>query len=345
MVSADCRKPRRNTSRPLCLDVEDDDDAGMATWSVDFDGNMRHRATGTTLSTQRGITFEGHEYQLSPDDLEIAGPILGSGAGGFVQKGVIKRGGSEVAIKTIRMDDKKKRDQLLNEIRSLVQAEGCPFLVQWYAGFVSAKTHAVHMVLELMDLGSLGDLKKRLRGQGIPVSHLSCMSMQMVLGLQHLHSRKILHRDVKPQNILLNSLGEVKLTDFGIAKLLEENIAVACSVVGTQIYMSPERCKGEEYTLVSDIWSVGVVVYEMATGRYPFPDTTSFIALFDCLCQKPEPRLDVSLFPPALCNFVELCLTRDVAQRPGCEVLILHPFVTLSVESQDELAIWLATLA
>merc|ERR1719188_1292684 len=117
---------------------------------------------------------------------------LGAGACGVVQKGVIKKTGVTVAIKTIKVDDKGKREQLLNEIRGLVQAEGCPHLVQWYAGFVSRKTSAVHVALEFMDLGSLADLKKRLHGQGVPLAHLACVTSQIMKGLSHLHNRKLL---------------------------------------------------------------------------------------------------------------------------------------------------------
>merc|ERR1712217_428486 len=115
-------------------------------------------------------------------------------------------------------DEKAKREQLLNEIKGLVQAEGCPNLVQWYAGFASKLTNSVHVVLEFMDLGSLEDLKGRLRGAGVPPRELACVTRQIMEGLNFLHTRNLLHRDLKPGNILHNSEGYVKLTDFGISK-------------------------------------------------------------------------------------------------------------------------------
>merc|ERR1711920_1214219 len=104
-----------------------------------------------------------------------------------------KSTGIPVAIKTVKVDDKGKREQLLNEIRGLVQAEGCPHLVQWYAGFVSKKTNAVHVALEFMDLGSLADLKKRAKASGaetagVPAQFLSCVVAQIMKGLLHLHN-------------------------------------------------------------------------------------------------------------------------------------------------------------
>merc|ERR1719378_1034554 len=140
-----------------------------------------------------------------------------------------------------------------------------------------------------MDRGSLADLKRKLpKGSGVPPAHLACVTMQIMKGLEHLHERKLLHRDIKPENILHNAKGEVKLTDFGIAKDLDSTLAMAGTFVGTVTYMSPERCLGQDYSLSSDIWSVGMVIYEMATGRSPFADISAFPVLLDYLCDKPE---------------------------------------------------------
>merc|ERR1712217_872098 len=150
------------------------------------------------------------------------------------------------------------------------------------------------------DLGSLADLKKRLlaRQEILPPIYLSCITAQIMKGLDHLHNKKLLHRDIKPENILHNHLGEVKLTDFGIAKDLDTTLAMANTFLGTVTYMSPERCLGQDYSLESDIWSVGMVIYELATCKYPFADISTFPVLFEHLCEKPEPRLDAGAFPP-----------------------------------------------
>lgn len=251
-----------------------------------------------------------------------------------------------MAVKTIAVDDRAKREQLLNEIRSLVQAEGCPNLVQWFAGFVSKPKGNVHVVLEFMDRGSLADLRGRLRGEGVPLGHLSCIVAQVLGGLGHLHSRRILHRDIKPENVLHNMKGEVKLTDFGIAKDLEATLAIASTFIGTATYMAPERCMGEEYSLASDIWGVGMIMFELATGRYPFHDVSSFPALMDSLCDRPEPRLDAAQFPTTCCDFVAHCLTRTVTLRPDTARLAVHPFVTGRgvASARDELAGWLNSI-
>jgi serine/threonine protein kinase len=298
--------------------------------------------------SESGITFEGQTYQLRPEDIDLDGShSLGAGACGVVMKAVIKSTGMPIAVKTVKVDDKGKREQLLNEIRGLVSAEGCPYLVQWYAGFANKRTNAVHVALEFMDRGSLADLKKRVLaagGSGVPPRELACITNQIMQGLDYLHGRRLLHRDIKPENILHNATGEVKLTDFGIAKDLDSTLAVAGTFVGTVTYMSPERCLGEDYSLASDNWSVGMVIYELACGRYPFVDVTSFPSLFEQLVEKPEPRLDPTEFPPELCNFVGYCLTREVKDRPDTPTLARDIFCTACPCKQEELASFLATV-
>merc|ERR1740130_2320136 len=125
----------------------------------------------------------------------------------------MKSTGLPVAVKTVKTDDKGKREQLLCEIAGLVSVEHCPNLVQWYAGFLSKRTNAVHLVLEFMDRGSLADLKKRVKvsgAVGVPPPQLACVTRQIMCGLEHLHDRRLLHRDIKPENILHNATGEVK---------------------------------------------------------------------------------------------------------------------------------------
>lgn len=309
-------------------------------WSIKPSGTMRHVATGLKVSPSSGASFGGEEYDLSPEDLEFEEERLGAGATGVVYRGKVKKTGLPVAVKAVRANDKGTRDQLVNEIQGLVRAMGCPYLVQWLGAFVSKDTFEVCVVMELMDLGSLADLKDRLRGDGAPAKYLSGMMQQIMTGLSHLHSKKVLHRDIKPGNILHNAQGEVKLTDFGIAKGMEnapENMAA--TFVGTLLYMSPERCEGEDYSFSSDIWSIGMVIFELATGRYPYKKG-AFPVLWDQLMNEPEPRLPAGEYPANLCDFVASCLVRNVSRRSDAEALEQHPFVRQGLPSIKDLAAW-----
>jgi serine/threonine protein kinase len=315
---------------PILMDDFDADDYVSATWEVDENGTLRHNPSGMRVSPDEGVVVDGQAYSLSPKDIELDRDLmLGAGTGGVVQMGHHKPTGMRVAIKTVKVDIKQKRQQMMSEIKGLISAAGCPYLVQWYAGFVAKDTSFVHVVLELMDRGNLGDLRRRLAGAGVPVDHLACISAQIVRGLRHLRERSLLHRDVKPENILHSTQGQVKLTDFGISK--DVHTSIGMTFIGTANYMSPERASGREYSFQSDIWSAGMVIYELATSRYPY-QTDNFLELYECLTARDEPRLipfqpDGSGFPDDACSFVAQALTRDEAVRPDAMALEGHEFI------------------
>lgn len=119
-----------------------------------------------------------------------------------------------------------------------------------------------------------GDLMKRIsRQRGVLFSEDQILSwfVQISLGLKHIHDRKILHRDIKAQNIFLSKNGMVaKLGDFGIARVLNNSMELAQTCVGTPYYLSPEICQNKPYNNKSDIWSLGCVLYELCTLKHPF---------------------------------------------------------------------------
>ena len=156
---------------------------------------------------------------------------LGQGAGGVVDRGVHVPTGNLIAVKSLRVDDRDKRHQLVNELRGLIKVQHCDGLVQLYGAFFS-KNFQVHVILELMNLGSLRSLLQRCPS-GVPEPHLACLSSQVLVGLKFLHHYSLLHRDIKPENVLHNDQGEVKLTDFGISKEMNQTIQVAHTFIGT----------------------------------------------------------------------------------------------------------------
>jgi len=176
------------------------------------------------------------------------GELIGKGSAGLVFKGLYKRLGVPVAIKSINIYEKEKRRQLLNDLKSLtalskMREDGiisipCDFLVNFHGGYLDDGT--VKLVLELMDKGSLRDLiKKRLiLSEGI----VALVAVQVLSGLSYLHNvARQAHLDIKPENILINSQGLVKLSDFGISRDFEDSHILMKTVMGTMTYMSPER--------------------------------------------------------------------------------------------------------
>jgi serine/threonine protein kinase len=280
-----------------------------------------------------------------PWDVELEDTRMGAGTSGGVQKGVIKKTGQRVAVKTFKMESKERKEQVLNEVRALVMAEACPNLITWYGSF--ADRGNVIVVLELADLGCLKNLMKRVgQGRQVAPEHCAYITASTIGGLKFLHDRRIVHRNVKPENILHNSSGEVKLTDFGFSRSLDATVAMAGTQIGTQIYMAPEMCMGQDYSFSIDIWSYGLVLYEVATGTFPFPPLSNFAVLFQSICEDPEPRLSPD-YPMPMQEFLALCLTREVRDRGDSDRLAIHSFVFdgphgTGLETQDEFAAFLS---
>ena len=118
-----------------------------------------------------------------------------------------------------------------------------------------------------------------------------------------------MHRDIKPDNILVNSQGFVKLTDFGITKQLDETSALVRTFVGTMNYMSPERMLGEPYSFEGDIWSLGIVLIELMTGSYPYTESRHFLEMMEQINEDASPNVPkTEHFSDELYNFIEICL-------------------------------------
>lgn len=171
--------------------------------------------------------------------------LVGRGCSGQVFRARHRASGELFVIKVVNnVYDKAKRDQMLTEIRTLYSVES-PFLVDFYGAYF--EDHTLSLVLEFCALGSLDRLILASEGRGMPEPVVAQVAFQVLSGLAHLKRTHHFHRDVKPQNILVQARGEIKLTDFGIARELGNSLDMANTFVGTFKYMSPERVQNQPY--------------------------------------------------------------------------------------------------
>jgi len=198
-----------------------------------------------------------------------------------------------------------------------------------------------------MDGGTLADVIKAVGP--IPESVLVQISHKLLTGLYYIHKQlHIIHRDIKPLNILINTKGEIKITDFGVSGKIENTIGKAISFVGTVTYMSPERIKGTQHSANSDIWSLGLTILECALGYYPYTPPSSdggltFFQLLEYIVQQPVPLPEADKFSADFCKFISTCLQKDPETRPDSSRLLTHHWIESRNASCMDAATWLSS--
>lgn len=212
-----------------------------------------------------GLEFK---LDLHAEDLQLLGD-LGAGNGGTVCKAIHLPTKLIMARKLVHIDAKPSvRKQILRELQIMHDCRS-PYIVSFYGAYL--QDPHICMCMEYMDKSSLDNIYKKTGP--IPEPVLGKITVAVVSGLNYLYdSHRIIHRDVKPSNVLFNSQGQVKICDFGVSGELINSIAD--TFVGTSTYMSPERIQGAQYTVKSDVWSLGITLIELALGRFPFSEET-----------------------------------------------------------------------
>eukprot|EP01135_Chromosphaera_perkinsii_P006760 Nk52_evm8s578 gene=Nk52_evmTU8s578 len=297
--------------------------------------NQQHRV-GNTLPVDQHGNFSWHDEKLKdsaelsikgqkiickPDELRILCE-LGRGTFGVVYKVLHEETGTTMAVKGIPLDVSESAcKQIITEL-DVLQNSQCPYIVDFYGACY--KEGDIRMFMEYMDGGSLEKMYQTLGP--IPENIVGKICFAMVTGLNYLkEEHHVIHRDVKPSNVLCNTKGEIKICDFSVSGELVKSIAH--TYVGSSHYMAPERIKGsKEYSIRSDVWSLGISIVEMVTGQYPYPRTDSVFAMLTCIVNKPSPDIS-DRCSPALADFVAQCLRKEPDERPTYQQLLEHEFL------------------
>jgi len=282
-----------------------------------------------------GVAF-GSQYLL--------GDLVGSGAMGKVYTGRVRDSDEQVAIKILRDDLASDNDLVARFIqeRRVIKSIRSPHVVGVRDLVVEGDQLGI-----VMELVTGGDLRRSVR---VPLKVGDALEMvsQVGSGLVAVHGAGVIHRDLKPENVLIDATGNqrvLKVTDFGVARLVGQTLTRVTSLLGTPGYMAPELARGERPTAAADIYALGAMLFELMTGRPPFV-ADNVIALLRAHSDDPVPRPEG--MPDGLWQFIEALLSKDPQGRPSAEDVVTlsqsladrfggeGPFVVSAVTPDDD---------
>ncbi|CAG8608009.1 13358_t:CDS:10, partial [Acaulospora morrowiae] len=244
--------------------------------------------------------------------------LVGRGAYGVVYKGINNETNQVVAIKVLNLDTEEDDvGDIIKEISLLSQLSDSQNITRYYGSFL----HGTKLWV-IMEYAAGGSIRTLMKAGKIEEKYISLITREVLQALSYLHKCKIIHRDIKAANILLTAEGKVQLCDFGVAGQLTASSAKRTSFVGTPRYwMAPEVItEGVNYDTKADIWSLGITVYEIATGNPPYHDLSAMRAIQ--LIPKNRPATLEGPFSPPIKEFVAVCLNEIPAERPTADELI-----------------------
>uniref|UniRef100_A0A7S0R2F9 non-specific serine/threonine protein kinase n=1 Tax=Chlamydomonas leiostraca TaxID=1034604 RepID=A0A7S0R2F9_9CHLO len=252
--------------------------------------------------------------------------VIGQGQYGVAHRARHRLDGQLYCIKRIPMSAKDGAADALKEVQLLSQLDH-PNIIGYKESFIDKSDGALCIVTSFCEEGDLfNKIRKRAAGnQLFTEEEVMDMFVQIAAGLMHIHSKRILHRDLKTQNIFVARGGIMKLGDFGISKVLEKTDQFATTVTGTPYYMAPEICTNQPYTFKSDIWSLGCVLYELCSLKHAFA-ADSLLSLVYQIVRGNFPPIGAH-FSPGLHALVNALLVRDAAQRPSLIEIFKIPYV------------------
>lgn len=292
------------------------------------------------------LNINSKQYAFDMDDLEEKG-ILGKGAYGKVVQYYHKPSKNMVAVKQVRINMDYLLFGELSVMEDAMKKGKCQYIVAFYG---SLKCEGeVFICMELMKY-SMDKITEHVIAipDHIPEEHMKHISYSIIKGLHYVKKElNYIHRDVKPSNMLIGLSGDVKICDFGISGKLIDSIAKTHDV-GCRPYMAPERLQPDrypEYTVLSDVWSFGISLYEMVTGKFPYAHFNNAFEQVTRVVEGAAPALPDDIpYSEAFKQFIRSCLKKDQNERPKYQMLLEDPFLLDYKPAEQHMAEWINTL-
>ncbi|EEB15530.1 cAMP-dependent protein kinase catalytic subunit, putative [Pediculus humanus corporis] len=293
------------------------------------------------LDKSTTITIGDKTFVVEADDLEKMCD-LGRGAYGVVEKMKHIPSGTVMAVKRIAATvNTQEQKRLLMDLDISMRSSDCQYTVQFYGALF--REGDVWICMEVMDT-SLDKFYHKVYSYSrvIPEDILGKIAFAVVSALQYLYSKlRVIHRDVKPSNILISRTGKVKMCDFGISGYLVDSVAKTIDA-GCKPYMAPERIdptgNPSNYDIRSDVWSLGISLIELATGKFPYKSWgTPFEQLKQVVTDDP-PKLPQGQFSNDFDDFITKCLKKKYTDRPNYEELLEHQFIITHRDKETDVA-------